>query len=84
MRWLSTALAFLRAGLIAALAAPVATAQTADDAAWERAKAEGNLEAYQRYLSEFPLGAHAAEAFQRIVEAQLPPRSTPGGDIDIY
>jgi hypothetical protein len=77
MKYLSGFYASLRALLIAALASVAvgnAYAQApsdADSAAWSRARQENTVEAYQRYLEAYPLGAHSAEAFQAMVELLL-------------
>lgn len=52
------------------LAAP-ARAQTADDAAWAKAAAAGNVAALRDYLKAFPAAAHAEEAQMRIVDLTL-------------
>lgn len=77
MRFLGALYAGLRALTIAALASiAVSGAQgqnptDPETAAWNRARQENTLEAYQRYLELYPLGAHAAEAFQATVELML-------------
>lgn len=38
-----------------------------DDIAWEQARAEGTVEAYQRYLDAFPVGRHSSDAFALII-----------------
>ena len=90
MRLIATVYASFKALMIAALAGQSgsATAQdlSADDRAWNAVKASGTAEACQQYLTEFPTGAHAEEAFTCLVEGILPA----GGDfrqaaeIDIY
>ena len=64
----------------------VAQSSTPDDRAWEGAIASGTAEACQQYLSEFPTGAHAEEAFRCLVEGVLPEGA--GGEqpakLDIY
>jgi hypothetical protein len=96
MKYLSALYASLRALAIAAVASVAvgsAHAQDpsdADTAAWNRARQEHTVEAYQRYLELYPLGAHSAEAFQAMVELLLvlegPPEAAgdalPG--IDMY
>ena len=88
MRWMATVYASFKALMIAALAgqsgSAVAQDVSADDRAWEAVKTSGSAEACQRYLSEFPTGAHAEEAFRCLVEGVAPtggdPRSLTGVD----
>lgn len=40
----------------------------ADEAGWAEAQRARTAEAYQRYLELFPTGAHAEEAFRRLIE----------------
>ena len=74
MRYLRTLGATLRALALAALASVGAAGAHAqapadpDTAAWKRARQENTIEAYQRYLELYPLGAYSAEAFQALVE----------------
>ncbi len=76
MRWMATVYASFKALMIAALAGPSGAAYaqtlTADDRAWEAVKTSGSAEACQQYLSEFPTGAHAEEAFRCLVEGIVP------------
>jgi hypothetical protein len=87
--------ASLRALAVAALASVTAgtvhAQQPADPetAAWIRARNDDTVEAYQRYLETYPLGAHSAEAFQAMVELMLviegsapPDEALPG--VDMY
>jgi hypothetical protein len=80
----------LKALLIALMAGQgsVAAAQTvnADDSAWEAAKSSGTAEACQQYLTEFPTGAHAEEAFRCLVEGVIPAGAVNPQDasVDIY
>ena len=77
MKYLSALYASLRALLIAAVASGAFGSASAQDlsgpeaAAWARARQENTIEAYQHYLALYPLGAHAAEAFQATVELML-------------
>ncbi len=95
MKYLRALCASLRALTIAALASGAfghAQAQQPTDpetVAWERARDENTLEAYQRYLELYPLGLHSTEAFQAIVELTLslegpapPDAAVPG--VDMY
>ena len=95
MRFLGALYAGLRALAIAALASVAAGGahgQSPTDpeaAAWSRARQENTLEAYQRYLELFPLGAHAAEAFRATVllmpsgePSVAPDQALPG--VDMY
>ena len=91
MRWMATVYASVRALMIAALAgqAGVVHAQQgspADEAAWETVTSQGTPEAAQQYLSEFPTGVHAEEAFRLLVEGQLPTNRNVGtaAAVDIY
>ncbi|MGH1478331.1 MAG: hypothetical protein ACRBM6_06325 [Geminicoccales bacterium] len=45
----------------------------ADGQAWASAKAEGTRRAYESYLSEFPVGEHAREAFTKIIQLSSDP-----------
>ena len=76
MRWMATVYASFKALMIAALAGSSSSADAqslnADDRAWEAVKATGSAEACQQYLSEFPTGAHAEEAFRCLVEGIVP------------
>jgi hypothetical protein len=73
---MATVYASFKALMIAALAGQSGAAQaqdiTADDRAWESVKSTGSAEACQQYLSEFPTGAHAEEAFRCLVEGIVP------------
>lgn len=40
----------------------------ADSQAWASAKADGTRRAYETYLSAFPIGQHAREAFTKIIQ----------------
>ena len=95
MKYLRALCASLRALTIAALTSATlgsAHAQQPADpetAAWNRAREENTLEAYQRYLELYPLGVHSTEAFQAIVELTLslegpapPDAAVPG--VDMY
>lgn len=95
MRYSKALLAKLRALAIFALTSVTFTgvqAQTPEDpdtAAWKRARQENSVEAYQRYLELYPLGAHSAEAFQALVELLATGDLEPPGDaavpgIDMY
>lgn len=90
MRWMATTYASFKALMIALVAGQsgVATAQdlSADDRAWEGVRSSGTASACQQYLSEFPTGVHAEEAFRCLVEGSLPEGSsdrTPAA-VDIY
>jgi hypothetical protein len=74
MRWLTAVYASLKAVMIATLAVPGGgQAQSADDSAWEAARAAGTPEACQQYLTDYPTGAHASEAFECVVANSAPP-----------
>ena len=90
MRWMATTYASFRALMIAFVAgqsgAAVAQSGSLDDRAWEAVRASGTAEACQQYLSEFPTGAHAEEAFRCLVEG-ISPEGASGGQpasVDIY
>jgi hypothetical protein len=95
MNYLRALCASLRALTIAALASATlgsAHAQPATDpdtAAWNIAREQNTLDAYQRYLELYPLGLYSTEAFQAIVELTLsmegpapPDAAVPG--VDMY
>ena len=90
MRWIATAYASFKALMIAIVAGQggVAVAQevSPDDRAWETVRASGTAEACQQYLSEFPTGAHAEEAFRCLVEGVVPASSDARQptSVDIY
>jgi hypothetical protein len=82
MRHLNALYTSLRALLVASIAGGAlgAGAQTPADreaAAWEAARQDGTVEAYQRYLEEHPVGRHAGEAFRSIVEMTVEPDAVP-------
>lgn len=104
MKYLATLCSGLRALLIAALAGSPAGAQAQgpadrETAAWDAARGEDTVDAYQRYLELFPLGRHSGEAFRCIVELTVdpdadsicslapgagPPTSSRGLGVDMY
>ena len=90
MRWVATTYASFKALMIALVAGQggVAAAQdgSPDDQAWEAVRASGTAEACQQYLSEFPTGAHAEEAFRCLVEGIVPASSGEKvpASVDIY
>ncbi len=51
----------------------------ADSQAWATAKAEGTRQAYEFYLSAFPVGHHAREAFTKIIQLS----SDSAGNVDL-
>ena len=56
----------------------LAAGDTADDAAFARARAAGTPEAYAAYLGSHPAGRHAAEARLLLAEAEESERLRPG------
>lgn len=90
MRWMATVYASFKALMIAALASHSGSAEaqdiSADDRAWETVKSSGSAEACQQYLSEFPTGVHAEEAFRCLVEGIVPAGSDirQPTSVDIY
>ena len=90
MRWVATAYASFKTLMIALIAGQsggaVAQSTNPDDRAWEAVRASGTAEACQQYLSEFPTGAHAEEAFRCLVEGVLPEGagSEQPASLDIY
>jgi len=76
--------------MIAALASQSGSAEaqnlTPDDRAWEAVKSAGTAEACQQYLSEFPTGVHAEEAFRCLVEGVVPAdgNQQPPAPVDLY
>jgi hypothetical protein len=73
--WYARALALIAASLIAA---PEVRSQAddAEEAAWAAARRADTYESYQRYLSLYPVGRYAAEAFREMTEEAI------GADID--
>lgn len=90
MRWMAMTYGSLKALMIALIAGQSANAiaqdVTPDDRAWQAAIAAGTPEAFQRYLSEFPTGLHAEEAFRGLVEGSVPAGSADlqEASVDIY
>lgn len=90
MRWMATVYASFKALMIAALAGQSGSAEaqgvSRDDRAWEAVKTSGSAEACQQYLSEFPTGAHAEEAFRCLVDGIVPASSDrrQPASVDIY
>lgn len=90
MRWMATVYASFKALMIAALASQSGSAEaqeaSPDDRAWESVKASGSAEACQRYLNDYPTGAHAEEAFRCLVEGIVPASSDyrQPTSVDIY
>lgn len=76
MRWMATMYASFKALMIAAVAGQGGTANaqdvSPDERAWESVRVSGTPEACQQYLSEFPTGVHAEEAFRCLVEGVVP------------
>ena len=48
----------------------------AESQAWESARSEGTRQAYESYLSAFPIGDHAREAFTKIIQLSSDPQLT--------
>ena len=95
MRYLRALCATLRALGIAALTSALVTGAHAqspdpDTTAWNRARQENTVEAYQRYLERYPLGVYSAEAFQAMVEllnvpeGPEPPEDQALPGVDVY
>ena len=90
MRWMATTYSSLKALMIALVAgqgsASVAQDGSSDDRAWEAVRASGTAEACQQYLSEFPTGTHAEEAFRCLVEGVVPADASnrQPASVDIY
>lgn len=90
MRWMATTYASFKALMIALVAgqggSTIAQESSPDDRAWEAVAASGTADACQQYLSEFPTGAHAEEAFRCLVEGIVPAGATArqAASIDIY
>lgn len=90
MRWMATTYASFKALMIALVAgqggSAVAQEGSTDDRAWEAVRASGTAEACQQYLSDFPTGAHAEEAFRCLVEGIVPAGAVDrqAASIDIY
>jgi hypothetical protein len=43
-----------------------------DDTAWSQARQANTVDAYQDYLSQYPLGAHSQDAFALIIRLSQP------------
>lgn len=75
MDYVKAMLLSLRALIVAYVAGGMgdAEAQPADrqDVVWREALSQGTVEAFQRYLEEFPVGRHAGDAFRYIVEGSI-------------
>ncbi len=90
MRWMATVYASFKALMIATLAGQSGSAEaqsiSPDDRAWDAVKASGSAEACQQYLTEFPTGDHAEEAFRCLVEGIVPASSDSRqpASVDIY
>lgn len=90
MRWMAATYGTLKALMIALVAgqggSAVAQNGSSDDRAWEAVTASGTAEACQQYLTEFPTGAHAEEAFRCLVEGILPASADhrQPASVDIY
>lgn len=69
--WYARALALIAASLTSPLPQVQAQSGDAEAAAWAAARQADTYEAYQRYLEEFPVGRHAGEAFQNMIEEAL-------------
>ena len=95
MKYLRALCASLRALTIAGLASATLGSAHAqqpidpDTAAWNSAREQNTVEAYQRYLELYPLGLYSTEAFQALVELTLsqegpspPDAAVPG--VDMY
>lgn len=76
MRWIAATCGSLKALMIALVAGQSASVMaqndSSDDRAWEAARASGSAQACQQYLSDFPTGDHAEEAFRCLVEGVVP------------
>ena len=46
----------------------VGTVTPGEEAAWDRARSAGSVQAFQRYLEQYPTGRYAEEAFRIIIE----------------
>ena len=93
MRWMAAVCASFKALMMATLAGQPGGAQaqdlsavSADDRAWQAVRASGTAQACQQYLSEFPTGDHAEEAFRCLVEGVIPAGSDyrQPTSVDIY
>lgn len=79
MKWAT----LLRAQLLAAIAilgARGAEAVDNDAAAFSSAQALGTREAYEQYLSTYPFGKHAADAFRSIIDLDVATALNAAGD----
>jgi hypothetical protein len=69
--WYARALALIAVSLSGPLHHAQGQTGDAEAAAWAAARRADTYEAYQRYLEEFPVGRHAGEAFQNMMEEAL-------------
>jgi hypothetical protein len=53
--------------LLGATGSNGARAQDPEAAAWDQAQTTNTGDAFQNYLSEFPMGTHSQEAFTRMI-----------------
>lgn len=55
-------------GSQASIATKAAAQDSAESQAWAAAQSAGTKQAYEVYLSSFPIGSHSREAFTKIVQ----------------
>jgi hypothetical protein len=53
--------------LLGVTGSSIARAQDPEAAAWDQAQRINTGDAFQNYLSEFPMGVHSQEAFTRMI-----------------
>jgi len=76
MSWMSKTVMSIKALMVAIIAgqsnSALAQSISPDDRAWDAAVSAGTAEACQQYLSDYPTGTHAEEAFRCLVEGVVP------------
>jgi hypothetical protein len=66
--------------LLGVTGSSVVKAQDPEAAAWDQAQRINTGDAFQNYLSEFPMGAHSQEAFTRMIRLTQIPDSPPADE----
>lgn len=74
MDYLKTLYSSVRALLVAYVAGGAMSVEAQTDqetTLWYQSRSAGTVEAYQRYLDEYPVGRYASDAFRGIVENSI-------------